>query len=310
MENNYHVPVMLEEVLGFLVTDKDGVYVDGTLGGGGHSAALLDCLGAAGMVVGLDRDIDALCFAEKRLQKFGSRFRAVQSNFREIPQVLADLGIKQISGFLLDLGVSSFQIDTVSRGFSYQVPAKLDMRMSQDQALTAEDVINSYDEQALVRIFFEYGEERFARRITRRVIQGRKTGRIVDSEMLRTIVQAAVPFRQQVKSVARVFQALRIEVNQELVSLEEGLREVVAFLKPGGRIVVIAYHSLEDRIVKRFFREEARECVCPPQFPKCICGARRQLKLVTRKAVKPGELEIQSNSRSRSARLRAAEKCG
>jgi 16S rRNA (cytosine1402-N4)-methyltransferase len=309
VSTEYHIPVMVEEVCQYLLTDFSGVYIDGTLGGGGHAEALLNQLAPAGRVIGLDRDAEALAFTQNRLAAFAPRLTLVQRNFSEIRQVVIDLNLGQIDGLLLDLGVSSFQLDEQRRGFSYLGAGSLDMRMSQAAGLTAADVLNTYSEQELVRIFFEYGEERFSRRIVRKVIAARKSARIEQSGLLQDIIKSVVPRNLQIKSLARIYQALRIEVNQELSSLEKCLSEVLSIIKPSGRIVVIAYHSLEDRIVKQFFRQEARQCTCPPQLPICVCGAARQrLKILTKKAISPGDSELQMNSRSRSARLRAAEK--
>lgn len=307
MAADFHIPVMIEEVCQYLLTDLSGVYVDGTLGGGGHTEAILNRLTPSGRVIGMDRDAEALAFTQNRLAGFGTRLTTVNANFSEIQPVCARLNLK-IDGLLLDLGVSSFQLDEPRRGFSYLGAGALDMRMSQAADLTAADVLNSYAEPELVRIFFEYGEERFSRRIVRRIMDVRRAARIEQSEVLQEIIKSVVPYHQQIKSLARIYQALRIEVNQELVHLEKCLSNMLAIIRPGGRIVVIAYHSLEDRIVKQFFRQEARQCTCPPQFPICVCGSRQQLKILTKKAIFPGESEIQMNSRSRSARLRAAER--
>lgn len=306
--DDYHVPVMVSEVCRYLLTNASGVYVDGTLGGGGHTAALLDRLDSRGRVVGLDRDDDSLAFARTRLAAKKSRFTTVKSNFDEIRNVLAALKVDLIDGLLLDLGVSSFQLDQPDRGFRYLGTGSLDMRMSQDDSVSAADILNDYSEQDLVRIFFEFGEERFSRRIARRVVAARRMSRIEKTEDLRHIIESVVPGNQQIKSLARIYQALRIEVNQELHHLKKCLIDVVSLIKPNGRIVVISYHSLEDRIVKQFFKQEAQKCTCPPQLPVCVCGARRRLKILTKKAISPGDSEIQTNPRARSARLRAAEK--
>ena len=306
--SEYHIPVMPDEVLSFLVNNRDGLFIDGTSGGGGHSEAILNTLNSAGRVLGLDVDPDALAFSQNRLASYGQRFQAVEANFRNVAAVVADLGVAGIDGILLDLGVSSHQIDDAARGFSFQLPADLDMRMSVNQKVTAADIVNQYTERELADLFFRYGEERLSRKIAGRIVAKRQQVPITTSGQLKEIVISSVPFTQQVKSLARIFQALRIAVNDELESLRQCLADVVDCLLPGGRIVVLSYHSLEDRIVKEFFRNEAPHCICPRSFPQCVCGQPGRLKILTRKIVKPGEAEVAENARARSARLRAAEK--
>ncbi|MCI0515309.1 16S rRNA (cytosine(1402)-N(4))-methyltransferase RsmH [candidate division KSB1 bacterium] len=304
----FHIPVLAEVVCEYLITAPNGIYVDGTLGGGGHAHALLSRLGPGGRVIGLDWDDAAIGCAESRLAEYRDRIQIIPENYRFAGKQLTNRQITEIDGFLLDLGVSSYQIDTVGRGFSFQNPAPLDMRMSATQELTAAEILHQYSERALADIFYRFGEERFARRIARRIVEQRKSGKIADSQSLGEIIRAVVPPPLQIKSLARIFQALRIEVNRELANLEAGLKGILPFIKPGGRLVVIAYHSLEDRLVKQFFRAESQVCQCPPQFPHCVCGAKGQLKMITRKAVQPTEAEMQRNPRARSARLRVAEK--
>ncbi len=306
--DNFHLPVLQAEVCQYLITDKNGVYVDGTLGGGGHSQAILEQLAASGRVIGIDLDRDAIAQATARLSNYGERFQAIQLNFRDIKSLLTNLRLKSIDGLLLDLGVSSHQIDDVNRGFSYQVPTQLDMRLSQDQKIRAVDILNQSSEQELARIMYEYGEERFARRIAEKIVQERQLHPVDSSEKLRSIVSSIVPFQFQIKSLSRVFQALRIAVNQELDNLIQCLNDVLPYLKPGGRLVIISYHSLEDRMVKQFFKDNEKKCHCPPGFPICVCGGEGMLEIVTRKPILPGLAEIEKNSRARSGKLRVAQR--
>jgi 16S rRNA (cytosine1402-N4)-methyltransferase len=306
--DNFHIPVLKEEVCQYLITDKNGIYIDGTLGGGGHSQAILEQLSPSGKVIGIDLDSDALEQAVRRLSDYREQFTAVQGNFREIKLLLKNLKLKSINGLLLDLGVSSHQIDDANRGFSYQISTQLDMRLSQNQEIRAVDILNQSSEQELSRIIYEYGEERFARRIAGKIVQVRKIQPVDSSEKLRSIVSSIVPFQHQIKSLARVFQALRIAVNQELDNLVQCLNDALSYLTPGGRIVVISYHSLEDRIVKQFFKDNEKRCHCPPGFPVCICNGKRALEIITRKPVFPGLEEIQKNSRARSGKLRVAQR--
>lgn len=306
--DNFHIPVLQIQVCEYLITDRDGIYVDGTLGGGGHSQAILDRLSACGKVIGIDLDSDAIEQTSMRLSNQGERFSAIQANFREIKSLLTNLRIKAINGLLLDLGVSSHQLDEVNRGFSYQSATHLDMRLSQNQKIRAVDIINQSSEQELARIIFEYGEERFARKIAQRIVQERQLHPVDSSEKLRSIVSSIVPFQFQIKSIARVFQALRIAVNQELENLVQCLNDVLPFLAPGGRLVIIAYHSLEDRIVKQFFKDNEKRCHCPPGFPICVCGGKGDLEIITRKPILPGLDEIEKNSRARSGKLRVAQR--
>lgn len=305
---NYHEPVLLKESVDCLLWRESGTFVDGTLGGGGHAEAILRKLSADSRLIGIDRDDDAIQFASKRLAQFHDQFIAVNSNFREITKILGELDLSAIDGILLDLGVSSYQIDAPERGFTYQATSRLDMRMSQSIGLTAAQVLNTYSETDLANVIYRYGEERFSRKIARQIVAERKQKAFEYSDDLKQIIEKILPYSQQIKSLSRVFQALRIEVNQELISLEQCLKDVISVLNPGGRIVIISYHSLEDRIVKQFFRQEAEECKCPPQFPRCVCGARRRLNIITRKPIVPVSTEIEVNSRARSARLRVAER--
>lgn len=304
----FHEPVLKEKAVELLVTDKNGIYVDGTLGGGGHAESILQRLGKDAMLIGMDMDSEAIAFASNRLKKYKKRFLAKQANFKDFGKILDKLNIQQIHGLLLDLGVSSHQIETAERGFSFSLEGKLDMRMDVSQKLTAFDIINMYSEEALVDLLKTYGEEKRARLIVRALMKERKKSPIETTTELKKIVTRATPPANRVKSFARVFQALRIEVNAELQNLTAILREGLNRLVAGGRLVVISYHSLEDRIVKKFFKEESERCVCPPELPICVCGKRGRMTILTKRPLRPSDEEISANPRSRSAKLRAAEK--
>ncbi len=301
-QETYHIPVLQKEVVEGLVTLPEGIYVDATLGGGGHAEALLEHLGPQGRVVGIDQDPEALEVAKKRLHRFGARFKALQGNFAEMDVLLRAEGIGQVQGILLDLGVSSHQIDTAARGFSFQQEGPLDMRMNPEQPLTAADLVATASEQELTDIFRHYGEEGRAPKIARAVVQHRP---IHTTAELAQIVRSVVPVSEQQKTLARVFQALRIAVNRELDVLERALEKGLELLAPGGRMAVISYHSLEDRRVKRFFRYGNFEGV-PVKDP--YGHLITPWKVITRKPLRPSEEEIRRNPRARSARLRIAEK--
>lgn len=304
-----HEPVLADEVVELLLPalEHGGVVVDATLGRGGHAAKLLEAAPAA-TLVGIDRDEVALEASRTNLEAFSDRVRYARGNFAELPALLERLGIASTRGVLLDLGVSSPQLDEPERGFSFRVAGPLDMRMDPLRALSADAVVNSYDEPELARVIRRYGEERFARRIARAIVGARP---IKDTLRLAEIVRDAIPAatrRSGPHPARRTFQAIRIEVNDELRSLEDALPAAVEVLEPGGRVAVIAYHSLEDRIVKRFFVEEAKGCVCPPGFPICTCGAEARLRILTRKPVTASSQEIEANPRASAAKLRAAER--
>ncbi|GAV21767.1 16S rRNA (cytosine(1402)-N(4))-methyltransferase RsmH [Carboxydothermus pertinax] len=303
-----HVPVLLYETIDLLKIKDGGIYVDATLGGGGHSEEILKRANCR--VIGLDQDDDALAYALKRLTSFGDRFIALKGNFRQIRKVVYQLGIDAVDGVLMDLGVSSFQLDNPEKGFSYNQDGPLDMRMDSKNPKTAADVVNTYSEKELISIFYEYGEERYAPQIARAIVKRREKKPFTTTLELAEEIIRAVPAkaRREKHPAKRVFQALRIEVNDELGSLEEGLVGAVELLKPGGRIVVITFHSLEDRLVKKFFRREENPCVCPKDFPVCVCGKKPRLKIITKKPIIPGPQEVEKNRRSHSAKLRAAEK--
>ncbi len=298
---------MREEVVAHWMTDRGGIYVDATVGGGGHAEALLDRLTEQGRLIGMDRDEEALAEAAERLRRFGGRVILEQGTFSEMRTMLKALKIEEVSGVLFDLGVSSHQIDRAGRGFSYRQDGPLDMRMGQtERTQTAAEVVNSYSEQALMDLFRRYGEERRSRRIARRICTLRNKSPFERTSQLREAIVSVIPGRAPQKTLARIFQALRIEVNDEIGELEQGLEAAISSLKTGGHLAVLSYHSLEDRTVKAIFRKHIRGCHCPPGFPVCVCGGRRILKAVGREF--PSTEAIADNERARSARLRVAEK--
>lgn len=302
-----HYTVLREEAVELLNIKENGIYVDCTLGGAGHTRLILERL-KGGRVIGIDRDSTAVENAESLIAD--ERFTAVKSNFDEIDTVLESLGIEKVDGVLMDLGVSSHQLDTVDRGFSYSTAAPLDMRMDTAAALDAAQVVNGYSEDALADILWRYGEERLSRRIARAIVQKREGAPLTSTSELYDVVFDTVRGSKtdKLSSVKRVFQAIRIEVNAELASVSEGLEKAARLMNVGGRIVVISFHSLEDRIVKTAFNVLATGCTCPKDFPVCVCGKKPQFKLITKKPLLPSEKELDENSRSHSAKLRAAEK--
>ena len=306
-----HTSVLFEECMEGLDIRPDGIYVDGTLGGGGHSEGICKRLGEKGMLIGIDRDRDALNAAEKRLEAYPCQKVFVQSNYSDIKDVLADLEIDSIDGALLDLGVSSFQLDNPDRGFSYMQEAPLDMRMSQDDDFTAYDVVNTYDVDELKNIIFKYGEERWASRIADFIVKARKDKPIETTGQLVDIIKAAIPAsarRDGPHPAKRTFQTIRIEVNDELGQLEKAVDEFCDVLSPGGRLCIITFHSLEDRIVKDIINKRINPCTCPKEFPVCVCGKVGDIKKKSNKPIAPTAEEIERNPRSRSAKLRVAEK--
>jgi 16S rRNA (cytosine1402-N4)-methyltransferase len=306
-ETSYHIPVLLERSIELLVTDPAGIYVDGTLGGGGHSRLLLSRLGEKSRVFGFDQDDDATQHA-KLLFSDDRRMTVVHSNVIHLSDVLHQYKIPEIDGILLDLGVSSHQIDIPERGFSFRFEGPLDMRMDREKTVTAADLIARSTEAELARMFFTFGEERNSRRIARAVVEARARNPVDSTARLVEVIESATPPAHRGKTMARIFQALRIAVNDELRVLEETLAQAVSVLRTGGRIVVISYHSLEDRIVKLFLRGEAATCICPPRTPICVCGKIARIKVLHSKHIEADENEIRRNPRSRSARLRAGEK--
>ena len=305
-----HVSVLLNESVDGLEIKKDGIYVDGTMGGGGHSEAIAKKLSENGVLIGIDRDTEALAASKKRLESY-SNVRYVHNNYKNIKDVLFNLDVDKIDGAVLDLGVSSYQLDNRERGFSYMEDAPLDMRMNRESDFSAYDVVNTYSEEKLASIFFEYGEERFSRKIASIICDRRKTTPIETTLELVDIIKAAIPerFRQKGSHPAkRTFQAIRIEVNGELRDLRNAIDNFFDVLKPGGRLSVITFHSLEDRIVKQAFNSYATGCTCPPDFPICVCGNKPKGKVITRKPILPSDEECEVNKRSKSAKLRIVEK--
>ena len=306
-----HLSVMLTETVDMLDVREGGVYVDGTLGGGGHSAEILRRLGGTGHLYGIDRDGDALAAATARLSGAGN-FTAIRGNFHDVRALLAQQGVEQIDGMMVDLGVSSYQLDTAERGFSYHADAPLDMRMDQRQALTAATIVNTWDKAELTRILRDYAEEKWAARIADIIIEHRARKPIETTGELVACVDAAIPKKVRMQdsghSARRTFQALRIAVNDELDPLRRALTDMVDLLVPGGHLAVLTFHSLEDRIVKQTFRTLANPCTCPPKIPVCICGKKPVVRVLGGGGIKPGAEEIERNPRSRSAMLRGCEK--
>jgi 16S rRNA (cytosine1402-N4)-methyltransferase len=311
MEEFRHLSVLADEVLALLAPRSGGIYLDGTLGGGGHAELVLAASAPDGRLLGLDQDDEALAAAAARLAPFGKRCRMVKRNFSELATVLAEEGIEAVDGILLDLGVSSHQLDTAARGFSFQADAPLDMRMDQAAAVTAAELVNSLPEAELARIIREYGEERWAKRIAAFVVTARQEAPLATTRQLADLVRGAIPracHEDRIHPATRTFQALRIAVNDELGVLERGLAAALQALRPGGRLAVISFHSLEDRIVKHRFREWALDCHCPKGLPICQCGAVPLVRVLTGRPVTAGDAELAENPRARSAKLRAAEK--
>lgn len=312
--NTQHIPVLCDKVVEFLRPKPDSVYIDGTVGLGGHSATILETSAPDGRVIGIDLDLEALAVAADRLHVFGERYSLINGNFAEMDVLLERHSVHAVDGILLDLGVSSLQLDTPHRGFSFSHTGPLDMRMNSREvlsreskvSLTAMEVVNDSPMNVLVDIFKRYGEERFAKRIADRVVRARQQGPITTTTQFAEIVKQAVPrTASKIHPATRVFQALRVHVNAELENLEVGLDAAVSLLKPGGCLCVITFHSLEDRIVKHRFQTWARTCICPPKTPVCICEHRRSVEILTKRPVLPDETEIQQNPRARSAKLRA-----
>ncbi len=306
-----HRSVLLEETIKELRIKPDGIYVDGTLGGGGHSFEIASRLGEGGRLIGIDQDEAAVEAAGERLLSFGDKVTIIRNNYQNTRSVLLSLAVSGIDGMLLDLGVSSYQLDTAERGFSYRYDTALDMRMDQRQALTAGDIVNQYEERELFRIIRDYGEDRFAKNIAKHIVRAREIKPIETTGELNGIIRAAIPARLRAEGghpSKRTFQAIRIECNRELEVLEESLEELIELLNPGGRLCIITFHSLEDRIVKNAFRKAESPCTCPPSFPVCVCGRKSKGKVITGKPILPPEEERNENPRSKSAKLRVFEK--
>ncbi len=306
-----HTPIMRGEVTGFLRPERGGTFVDGTLGGGGHAEAVLERLPEGGRLFGIDRDGDAIAAAGARLARFGKKFTAVRGNFFHMKELLADLGIERADGILLDLGVSSYQLDAAERGFSYNEDAQLDMRMDASAALSAYDVVNGYGQQEIARILREYGEERYAGRIAAAIARERAKAPVQSTLRLADIIRFAMPAaarREAQHPAKRSFQAIRIEVNGELAGLSEAIGSAHDLLSSGSVMAVITFHSLEDRIIKQAFRKFENPCTCDPHAPICTCGKKPTARVLTKKPIIPGEAEVEENPRARSAKLRAIEK--
>ncbi len=306
-----HIPVLFDEVIENLNIKGDGIYFDGTLGGGGHSEGILKKLGPAGRLIATDQDRDAIESTKARLESYSDKLTIVKSNFVNIDTVLKDLGVDKVDGILLDLGVSSYQFDNAERGFSYRNDAPLDMRMDRDTGITAADVVNDYSEEELTRIIREYGEEPFAGRIARGIVRAREQGRIETTFQLNDIIKDALPAKVKNKKghpAKQTYQAIRIELNHELEVLSGALDKMIDLLLPGGRLCIITFHSLEDRMVKNKFREAMNPCICPPDFPVCVCGRKSKGKVVTRKPIVARDSELEENSRAKSAKLRVFER--
>lgn len=310
-----HISVLLNETVESLNIRPDGIYVDGTLGGGGHAYHVAERLTGGGRLIGIDQDADAIAAATERLKPFADRVSIVRDNYVNIKSVLSGLGIteeeKAVDGIYLDLGVSSWQLDNAERGFSYMEDAPLDMRMDRRQTQTAADLVNTATEQELFRIIRDYGEDRFAKNIAKHIVQARERKPVETTKELADIIRGAIPMKVQVTGghpAMRTFQAIRIALNEELTVLENSIDTMIRLLKPGGRLSIITFHSLEDRIVKNGFRRNEHPCICPPGFPVCVCGRESLGTVITKKPILPTEEEIRENSRSHSAKLRVFER--
>ena len=307
-----HKSVLLNETIDGLNIKPNGIYVDGTLGGGGHAYEVCRRLGEKGSIIGIDQDAAAIEAASARLKDFGEKVTIVRSNYCDMKSRLHELGIDKVDGIVLDLGVSSYQLDTAERGFSYREDAPLDMRMDTRQKMTARDIVNDYTEADLYRVIRDYGEDKFAKNIAKHIVQARAVKPVETTGELSEIIRASIPMKYQKKSghpAKRTFQAIRIELNRELDVLRDSLDDMIDLLNPGGRLCIITFHSLEDRIVKSSFRKNENPCTCPPDFPVCVCGKKSKGSIITKKPILPSEEELEWNSRSKSAKLRIFEHC-
>lgn len=307
-----HKSVLLNETIDGLNIKPDGIYVDGTLGGGGHAYEVCRRLGEKGSIVGIDQDAAAIEAASARLKDFEEKVTIVRSNYCDMKSKLHELGIDKVDGIVLDLGVSSYQLDTAERGFSYREDAPLDMRMDTRQKMTARDIVNDYTEADLYRVIRDYGEDKFAKNIAKHIVQARAVKPVETTAELSEIIRVSIPMKFQKKSghpAKRTFQAIRIELNRELDVLRDSLDDMIDLLNPGGRLCIITFHSLEDRIVKSAFRKNENPCTCPSDFPVCVCGKKSKGSIITKKPILPSEEELEYNSRSKSAKLRIFEHC-
>ena len=306
-----HKSVLLNETIEGLNIKLDGIYVDGTLGGGGHAYEVCRRLGEKGSIIGIDQDEAAIEAAGIRLKDFGEKVTIIRSNYCDMKSKLQEQGIDKVDGIVLDLGVSSYQLDTADRGFSYREDAPLDMRMDRRQKMTARDIVNDYSEMDLYRVIRDYGEDKFAKNIAKHIVAARQVKPITTTGELTEIIRESIPMKMQVKSghpAKRTFQAIRIELNRELDVLRDSLDGMIDILDDGGRLCIITFHSLEDRIVKTIFRKNENPCTCPSDFPVCVCGKKSKGKVITRKPILPGETEMEENPRSKSAKLRIFER--
>ena len=306
--NDYHIPVLYYETLDNLVINPDGVYIDCTLGGGSHSEGILERLSNKGLLISIDQDTNAIEYSKKRLEKFGSKWKVFKGNFENIDTIAYMAGVDKVDGILMDIGVSSKQLDDPDRGFSYRYDVKLDMRMNTEQKISAYDVVNTYSEEQLSKIIFEYGEERHARKIAKLIVEERKSSPIEKTSDLITLIKRTYPERASKHPAKKTFQAIRIEVNRELEVLENAMSKAVDLLKIGGRLAIITFHSLEDRIVKNKFKDLATACKCPKDIPICMCGGVKKFEIITKKPIIPIDDELKNNNRAHSSKLRILER--
>lgn len=306
--NDYHIPVLYYETLDNLVINPDGIYIDCTLGGGSHSEGILERLSDKGLLISIDQDTDAIEYSKKRLEKFGSKWKVFKGNFENIDTIAYMAGVDKVDGILMDIGVSSKQLDDPKRGFSYRYDVKLDMRMNTEQKISAYDVVNTYSEEQLSKIIFEYGEERHARKIAKLIVEERKSSPIEKTSDLIALIKRAYPERASKHPAKKTFQAIRIEVNRELEVLENAMSKAVELLKVGGRLAIITFHSLEDRIVKNKFKDLATACKCPKDIPICVCGGVKKFEIITKKPIIPIDDELKNNNRAHSSKLRILER--
>ena len=306
--NDYHIPVLYYETLDNLVINPDGIYIDCTLGGGSHSEGILERLSDKGLLISIDQDTNAIEYSKKRLEKFGSKWKVFKGNFENIDTIAYMAGVDKVDGILMDIGVSSKQLDDPKRGFSYRYDVKLDMRMNREQKISAYDVVNTYSEEQLSKIIFEYGEERHARKIAKLIVEERKSSPIEKTSDLIALIKRAYPERASKHPAKKTFQAIRIEVNRELEVLENAMSKAIELLKVGGRLAIITFHSLEDRIVKNKFKDLATACKCPKDIPICVCGGVKKFEIITKKPIIPIDDELKNNNRAHSSKLRILER--
>ena len=306
--NDYHIPVLYYETLDNLVKNPDGIYIDCTLGGGSHSEGILERLSDKGLLISIDQDSTAIEYSKQRLEKFGSKWKVFKGNFENIDTIAYMAGVDKVDGILMDIGVSSKQLDDPERGFSYRYDVKLDMRMNTEQKISAYDVVNTYSEEQLSKIIFEYGEERYARKIAKLIVEERKSFPIEKTSDLIALIKRAYPERSSKHPAKKTFQAIRIEVNRELEVLENAMSKAVELLKVGGRLAIITFHSLEDRIVKNKFKDLATACKCPKDIPICVCGGVKKFEIITKKPIIPIDDELKNNNRAHSSKLRILER--